>query len=102
MTKADAKVLGYSATLSRASWWFSASSFPDAGPKSRPTAGHRAQLTGIITVSPVSKEPAPLEQSSVETDPSRGSEATGLTDPTPSRASVCSGRVAGNSRSVDN
>jgi hypothetical protein len=62
MTKADAKVLGYSATPSRASWWLSAGRFSDACTKSRPAAGQGVQSSRIITVSPVSKEPAPLER----------------------------------------
>ena len=61
MTTFDAKVLGPSATPSRASWWLSACRFSDAFPKSRPSASQGVQPTGIITVSPVSKEPAPLD-----------------------------------------
>jgi hypothetical protein len=61
MTKADAKILGYSATPSRASWWLSAGRFSGARTTLRPAAGQRVQPTGIITASPVSKETAPLE-----------------------------------------
>ena len=61
MTEADAKVLGYSATPSRASWWLSACRFFDASRKSHESAGRRIQSCRIITVSPVPKEPAPLQ-----------------------------------------
>jgi len=61
MTTFDVKVLGHSATPSRASWWFSARRFSTFSQKSPRSSGQGTQPTGIITVSPVSKEPAPLE-----------------------------------------
>jgi len=59
--ESEAKVPGYSATPSRPSWWLSACRFSDGFQKSRPSAGQGVQSTAIITVSPVSKEPAPID-----------------------------------------
>jgi len=44
MTRADAKVPGYSATPSRPSWWPSACRFSDGCQKSRPSAGQRRSV----------------------------------------------------------